>query len=548
MFHSIKAKIITIYSLVMIAFTSLLLFTIFINERERMIDLELAKSTEISQMHASMLSHDFAKDVAMLTILSDDFDPIKNDKTTIVKLLKRLMGVGGNGFINAVYIDKNLTLTDVNGNVMKAENSTFLSGKQWDGKEYNITNPIITRFEENPVIMVTVPIRDKGNKWAGSLAAAIPMTLLSQKLSSIKLGKESYAWLTDAEGLVVSHPVTKFIMVNKISTEESVNFPGLNEIVKQTKVQNSGYGRYLDKVLDESKVVTFSKLDYLPGWILFVTTEESEIFTDLYELLFNVLILSFLLMAVFLIFISQLSDKVTKPIIQLTKEIKAVVNSKRDYFEGVDSKDEIGQLSKAFQSSFKKIRLHTAHLEKMVNQRTEEISSKNALLKEQNNKLEELVSKDPLTHLYNRRAFMSLLELEISRAKRHGFVITLAILDIDHFKKVNDTFGHNIGDEVLCRFANELVNNMRQEDLICRWGGEEFVILLWETTVDVTLSRMNQIRENISGIEYDTVGKVTFSTGMATMEKAEDFKSWLHRADEALYKAKESGRNCIVKN
>ena len=547
MFHSIKAKIITIYSLVMIAFTSLLLFTIFINERERMIDLELAKSTEISQMHASMLSHDFAKDVAMLTILSDDFDPIKNDKTTIVKLLKRLMGVGGNGFINAVYIDKNLTLTDVNGNVMKAENSTFLSGKQWDGKEYNITNPIITRFEENPVIMVTVPIRDKGNKWAGSLAAAIPMTLLSQKLSSIKLGKESYAWLTDAEGLVVSHPVTKFIMVNKISTEENINFPGFNEIVKQTKVQDSGYGRYLDKVLDESKVVTFSKLDYLPGWILFVTTEESEIFTDLYELLFNVLILSFLLMAVFLIFISQLSDKVTKPIIQLTKEIKAVVNSKRDYFEGVDSKDEIGQLSKAFQSSFKKIRLHTAHLEKMVNQRTEEISSKNALLKEQNNKLEELVSKDPLTHLYNRRAFMSLLELEISRAKRHGFVITLAILDIDHFKKVNDTFGHNIGDEVLCRFANELVNNMRQEDLICRWGGEEFVILLWETTVDVTLSRMNQIRENISGIEYDTVGKVTFSTGMATMKKGEAFKSWLHRADEALYKAKESGRNCIVK-
>lgn len=548
MFHSIKAKIIIIYSLVMIVFTSLLLFTIFINERERMIDLELAKSTEISQMHASMLSQDFAKDVAMLTMLSGDFDPIKNDKATIVELLKRLMEVEGNGFINAVYIDKDLTLTDVNGNMMKVEHSTFLQGKQWDGKEYNITNPIISRFEESPVIMITVPIRDIDNNWTGSLAAAVPMTLLPQKLSSIKLGKESYAWLVDAEGLVVSHPITEFIMANKISTEESVNFPGFNEIVKQTKVQNSGYGRYMDKVLDESKVVTFSKLDYLPGWILFVTTEESEIFAELYEILFNVLIISLLLMAVFLIFISQLSDKVTKPIIQLTKEIKAVVNSKREYFEGVDSNDEIGQLSKAFQSSFNKIRLHTVHLEKMVNQRTEEISSKNALLNEQNIKLEELVSKDPLTHLYNRRAFMSLLDKELSRAKRHSSTTTLAILDIDHFKKVNDTFGHNIGDEVLCRFASELVNNMRLEDLICRWGGEEFVVLLWGTTADDAFSSMNQIRENISNVEFDTVGKVTFSTGMATMEKAEDFKSWLHRADEALYKAKESGRNCIVKN
>ena len=548
MFHSIKAKIIIIYSLVMIVFTSLLLFTIFINERERMIDLELAKSTEISQMHAGMLSQDFAKDVAMLTMLSGDFDPIKNDKATIVELLKRLMEVEGNGFINAVYIDKDLTLTDVNGNMMKVERSTFLQGKQWDGKEYNITNPIISRFEESPVIMITVPIRDIDNNWTGSLAAAVPMTLLPQKLSSIKLGKESYAWLVDAEGLVVSHPITEFIMANKISTEESVNFPGFNEIVKQTKVQNSGYGRYMDKVLDESKVVTFSKLDYLPGWILFVTTEESEIFAELYEILFNVLIISLLLMAVFLIFISQLSDKVTKPIIQLTKEIKAVVNSKREYFEGVDSNDEIGQLSKAFQSSFKKIRLHTVHLEKMVNQRTEEISSKNALLNEQNIKLEELVSKDPLTHLYNRRAFMSLLDKELSRAKRHSSTTTLAILDIDHFKKVNDTFGHNIGDEVLCRFASELVNNMRLEDLICRWGGEEFVVLLWGTTADDAFSSMNQIRENISNVEFDTVGKVTFSTGMATMEKAEDFKSWLHRADEALYKAKESGRNCIVKN
>ncbi|WP_025564680.1 diguanylate cyclase [Psychromonas sp. SP041] len=548
MFHSIKAKIITIYSLVMIAFTSLLLLTIFLNERHRMLDLELAKSTEISQMHASMLSQDFAKDVSILKVLSDDFKTVSNDKESLVTLLKKLMWVGDGDFINAIYVDKNLDLTDVNGRTMKAIHPMFLRADQWDDKEYYISNPIHSRFAEEPVIIISVPVRDQENKWSGTVAVAMPITLLPKKLSSIKLGKESYAWLVDANGLVVSHPLKNFILVNKISTNVNPKFPGFNEIVKKTQSQNNGYGSYMDKNLDESKVVTFSKLEYLPGWILFVTTEESEIFRDIYEIIFNVLIISAILMAVFLIFISQLSNKVTKPIIKLTKEIKASVNSKHDYFEGVYSNDEIGQLSKAFQSSFKKIRSHTVHLEKMVMERTEEISSKNALLSEQNDKLEELVSKDPLTHLYNRRAFISLLDKELARAKRHGSTITLAVLDIDHFKAVNDNFGHNVGDEVLCTFANKLTANMRAEDLICRWGGEEFVILLWEATADGTFNRMDMMREQISQLHFDGVGKVTFSTGMATMKEDEEFKDWLHRADEALYKAKETGRNRIVKS
>ena len=548
MFHSIKAKVITIFSLAMIIFTCLLLSIVFINERERVLDLELEKSTEISKMHANLLSQEFAQYVAMLQMVSDNPQLKVNDKPFIIKQLQRLMMIGKGSFINAIYVDENFNLTDVLGHENKVTSPLFVHGEQWKDKEYNISVPILTKFEKSPVIMVAVPILNNEKKWLGSIAVAVPISALTKKLSPIKLAKQSYAWLVDSNNLIVSHPSKKLVLKSTLSTEESKSYPGFYKIVQQINLQDHGYGRYMDTAINESKIVTFSKVDYLPGWTLFVTTKESEIFIDIYQILYNILIISSILMAVFLIFISQLSNNITRPIIKLTKEIKVAVNSKSHNFKGVDSKDEIGQLSKAFKGSFKKIRSHTEHLEKVVGERTEEISTKNVLLSEQNDKLEELVSKDPLTHLYNRRAFMSLLDKELARAKRHGSTITLAILDIDHFKKVNDTFGHNVGDEVLCRFANELIDNMRTEDLICRWGGEEFVILLWEATADGTFSRMDQIREKISQIDFDTVGKITFSTGMVTMKEGEEFKDWLRRADEALYKAKETGRNKIVKS
>ena len=548
MFQSIKVKVITIFSLAMMIFTCLLLMIVFINERERVLDLELEKSTEISKMHANLLSQEFAQYVAMLQMVSDNPQLKNNDKPFITQQLKRLMVIGKGNFINAIYVDQNFNLTDVLGHKNKVTNPLFVHGEQWRGKEYNITVLMQSKFQKIPVIMVAVPILNNEQKWMGTLAVAVPISALTKKLSPIKLAKQSYAWLADSNNLIVSHPSEKVVLTTTLSTEESMKFPGFYKIVQQINLQNNGYGRYMDAAINESKIVTFSKVDYLPGWTLFVTTKESEIFRDIYQILYNVLVISTILMTVFLIFISQLSNNVTRPIIKLTKEIKEAVSGTLYHFDGVDSKDEIGELSNAFKSSFKKIRSHTEHLEKVVSERTEEISTKNTLLSEQNDKLEELVSKDPLTHLYNRRAFMSLLDKELARAKRHGSTITLAILDIDHFKKVNDTFGHNVGDEVLCRFANELIENMRTEDLICRWGGEEFVILLWEATADGTFSRMDQIREKISQIDFDTVGRITFSTGMVTMKEGEEFKDWLRRADEALYKAKETGRNKIVKN
>tara|TARA_R110000850_G_scaffold71096_1_gene157137 strand:+ start:1174 stop:2820 length:1647 start_codon:yes stop_codon:yes gene_type:complete len=546
MFHSIKAKVITIFSLVMIAFTSVLLLTIFINERDRVLDLALENSTKISKMHANLLSQEFARYVVMLKMLSNNPNTKLGDKPTIARQLKRLMTMGRGNFINAIYVDKNLNLTDVIGNTNKVTHPSFMRAEQWVGKQYNISVPVITRFEKTPVIMVGVPILDTQNNWMGTLAVAVPLTIISAKLAEIKLAKESYAWLTDSNGLMVSHPNKSFIMKNKLSMTENADYPGFYKIVRQTKLQNDGYGRYMDATLNESKIVTFSKVDYLPGWTLFVTTKESEIFHDIYTIMYDVLVTSIILMVIFLLLISELSNRITKPIVQLTKDVKASVKDKKSYLKIIDSDDEIGQLSKAFHDSLQKIHSHTTHLEKMVNHRTQEITDKNLLLNQQNEKLEQLASKDPLTLLYNRRAFSALVDKEISRAKRHHFPITLVILDIDHFKKINDEFGHNVGDDILCRFADELSLNMRKENLICRWGGEEFVILIPEATSTMVFKHIEEVRQKISQMSFSPVEKLTFSAGIATLRVEEPFKEWFQRADSALYQAKGSGRNRII--
>lgn len=548
MFYSIKVKVITTFSLVMIIFTSILLLTIFLNERDRLLSLELEKSTEISRMHASILSQEFVQYISMLKMLSDDPQIKLSDKSAIDIALKRLMKVGNDNFVNAIYIDKNFNLTDAKGNTNKVSHPSFLHGEKWANKEYNITVPLHTRFEKDPVVIVGVPILDVDKKWLGNIAVAVSLSKLSKRLASIKLTKGSYAWLVDSNNLVVSHPLQQLVMKVNLSTNESVNFPGFHKVVKKIKYQSNGYGRYFDMQLNESKIITFSKVEFLPGWTLFVTTEESEIFEDIYEILYNILIIALVLMILCFLLISRLADKVTMPIMQLTQDVKASVNTKNNVIRIIHANDEIGALSKAFHSSFQKINAYTSRLEEMVNRRTKEVSIKNVLLSEQNIKLEELVSKDPLTQLYNRRAFYALVETELSRAKRHHFSIALAVLDIDHFKKINDQYGHNVGDQVLRRFADELSLNMRKEDLICRWGGEEFVILLSASTTEKVFNHMEEVRKKISNMQFDAVNQVTFSTGMSTLREGEEFKQWFKRADQAMYKAKETGRNRIVTN
>lgn len=155
--------------------------------------------------------------------------------------------------------------------------------------------------------------------------------------------------------------------------------------------------------------------------------------------------------------------------------------------------------------------------------------------------LNQAAHRDFLTQLYNRRAFKELAEQEVSRAGRHGQEISLMMLDLDHFKRVNDTQGHRAGDEALQAMGQLLGETLRQHDLSCRYGGEEFCVLLPQTDV----MEAQAVAERIRIATPLDVNGLTVSIGVTQVSAGESLESAMDRADHALYQAKQNGRNRI---
>jgi diguanylate cyclase (GGDEF)-like protein len=176
-----------------------------------------------------------------------------------------------------------------------------------------------------------------------------------------------------------------------------------------------------------------------------------------------------------------------------------------------------------------------------------ELRQRNRELEEANRKITELSRTDPLTGLANRRRFLERLDPLLALAQRRDLPLCVAMADLDHFKRVNDTYGHEAGDEVLCAFAHLLRRECRREDLPCRFGGEEFVVLLPYTRADEGLVLAERIRSHFAATQL-LDGKVTAtaSFGLAAVQPEDTAQTFIARADQALYQAKAKGRDCTV--
>jgi diguanylate cyclase (GGDEF)-like protein len=158
-----------------------------------------------------------------------------------------------------------------------------------------------------------------------------------------------------------------------------------------------------------------------------------------------------------------------------------------------------------------------------------------------------LATHDPLTGLYNRYAFRRYAERELERVKRHPEPLGLLILDIDHFKLINDRYGHAEGDKVLKALASLLTTSIRSLDLVARWGGEEFVILLPKTDVQGLERVARKIIHTVETAPLSSYQQVTASCGGAVFKSGEDLDQLVNRADRGLYHAKQTGRNRFVR-
>jgi diguanylate cyclase (GGDEF)-like protein/PAS domain S-box-containing protein len=160
-----------------------------------------------------------------------------------------------------------------------------------------------------------------------------------------------------------------------------------------------------------------------------------------------------------------------------------------------------------------------------------------------------LATQDSLTSALNRRAFNAQAQLEINRADRYNRPLSLAVLDLDHFKRINDDHGHLAGDQALKQFADVCRGLMRQGDIFSRFGGEEFVLLLAETDATACMQLLERLRLKVSGLVMhsgsDSFG-LQVSAGAAVWGPGDTLDSLFKRADQALYRAKSSGRNRVV--
>lgn len=197
---------------------------------------------------------------------------------------------------------------------------------------------------------------------------------------------------------------------------------------------------------------------------------------------------------------------------------------------------------------YKKLNELNRSLESKVRERTEALQNANEQLTTLNKELEQIAITDPLTKIYNRRYFMERLRQEVKRVCRYGPPVSLLMIDIDFFKKVNDTYGHQAGDTVLAGVAMLINEKLRETDLIARYGGEEFCLLATGTEqpgAEILAERMRKLIEDAEFEHGADHIKVTISIGIGTWEEslAEDFEGLIRCADAALYRAKEQGRN-----
>lgn len=175
----------------------------------------------------------------------------------------------------------------------------------------------------------------------------------------------------------------------------------------------------------------------------------------------------------------------------------------------------------------------------------EELSEINVLLQNKNKEYETIASTDPLTGLYNRYKFEQLYNSSMLSMKQRHNEMSLIMLDIDHFKKVNDKYGHNVGDSVLIQVAHTILKTLRNIDIVCRWGGEEFIVLLPTASLDNACYLAEKIRSYVQELEIDVVGNVSASFGVTQVLETDSMKDAIERADKALYLAKNSGRNQV---
>ena len=362
-----------------------------------------------------------------------------------------------------------------------------------------------------------VLIDDKG-RISGVISIDSSIDKIKEMLkSNDKDFKSLHSFVIRPDGTIIIHNDKRFLRKNIFKI-----IPEKREIFKRT----SGFFEF--SYNGTQKIAYFSFAPKIKWIIITVCDKRDIIMPVFYQILITSLIITLFSFFVGIYLTYSFSSHFLDPILQLNKRVGNIVNEEEITEHYVYPNNEIGDIAK-----------NVEHLTER------ELYKKNLELKSKNKELEILSTTDRLTGLLNRRKMERELNKELKRAKRYNQAFSLILIDIDFFKKVNDTLGHQAGDSVLIELSMLMKETLRSTDFIARWGGEEFLVLCPNTNLKDAAYLGERLRDAVEKHKFSIGRKTTISLGVAEY-KGQSLDDLINEADKKLYAAKEQGRNKVV--
>ncbi|UDM39708.1 sensor domain-containing diguanylate cyclase (plasmid) [Acinetobacter haemolyticus] len=375
--------------------------------------------------------------------------------------------------------------------------STYISPPYWSVKH-------------NLIVLLSQPIYDRNKKYQGMVGGTIYLqknNLIQKMLSTEYDFKKSYMYVIDQDNRIIFHPDPSRI------GEKIINNTGLDYMIR-TRMGSV-------RLINSRGIENLAGFAYIPSvnWIVVSQQPTEELFRQANVILLKVSVGILIFYIFIFIIVWRMSRFISSPLNSLAK-MASMLNQP-------DIQENIKQVDPWY---FEVLKFRTSLL----------LSSQT--FSEKIAELRQHVNTDPLTGLYNRRG----MQIFLKEVMNLGRDFTVLAIDIDYFKQVNDRYGHGQGDAVLKTLASLMKNNFRDEDICCRIGGEEFIVLMTTSDTKVAYNAAERLRKTIESSNFNFIEPITISVGIAFWPKSSDDVTEVFKmADNKLYQAKNNGRNCI---
>lgn len=441
-------------------------------------------------------------------LLGDEFD----NSDAITEEADRLQ-VQSKRFSSVLVVDKTGVVRAASRNSAKMVGLKLVSGA--NTAALSTQNPVLSSpfrtAQGNHIMVLSSPIRNARGGYLGYLATEIDLSkssIVDTLINARNYRKDAYIYVIDREGDVLYRDASGWI--------ESVPQGHVNKALLGDREQ--GF-LLMDNLQGEASLAGFATME-VAGWTVLVLHPARADVMLLYNVMMQVLLYTLPIVILVFICIWLLTRYISMPLRQLA--------SRADTMDSEDVSQEIEQINAWYYESSK---LKTVMLQgiRLLHQRIEKLSTE--------------AHTDPMTGLLNRRGFYELVDKQLTEASR----IAVITLDIDHFKKINDTYGHDVGDVVITQLARLILDSSREGDLLCRMGGEEFLLLLPGASVTQAIQLAERLRRQVESHHFEGAGNVTISLGVTHFYPGRDnIDGALKAVDKALYQAKNEGRNRVI--